>query len=473
MEKKHTRGIQMRTLKRLTFAASLCLLSLSALPSQAQTPVVQVESIQPTAVYPLPGSLDNLPMFNSNSPEIIDEAGILVSSLPGSENANTPFLNYAFKGDFGVFAHHIVKDEVPGDRLLYLGLLATNLSEKPLRLTLKEGASYMTQPDAIFSRQLPSFAPNPSADLYAGPGDRIATELIAGKAPIQRMEITIPPRSSQIVSSLPVTTDVAILPAINGRSSLMYFHSDAPVHLSYLAAFAHKQGEQFVPPKLEDYQMLLNEHTLAGPREQAPPAYSPEDPPPAGFRYGRVSGISTGVSWSGKLWEGTRILERPNVGQKVGYPISSAYIKRFGTSQNQSGNMLRRNPDSAYQAHGNYGVRYNLEIPLHNTTAQFQTYSIALNQPASINGAGKSAEMRYLYPPNKQPMFRGSVRLRWIDEYNQQQDQLTHLILRDGQESAPLALLTLPPKTNYDVKLNMIYPADASPPQLLTIGRVE
>lgn len=461
----------MRMLKRLTFASSLCLFSLSVLPSQAQT-IVQVESLQTTAMYPLPGGLDNLPMLNSNSPEVINEPGILVSTLPGSEKADTPFLNYPFKGDFGVFSHHIAKDNTPGERLLYLGLVATNLSNKPLRLTLKEGASYLSQPDALF-RDLPAFASNPAAALYAGPGDRIATELIAGKSQLKGIEMEIPARSSQIVSSLPITTNVAILPPINGRSSLMYFHSDAPVHLSYLAAYAHKQNGQFVAPKLEDYQMLLNEHKLAGPREQSPTTYDPADPPPAGFRYGRVSGVSHGVSWSGKIWDGTRIMERPGVGQKVGYPISAAYLKRFGTTQNQSGDMLRRNPDSAYQAHGNYGVRYNLEIPLHNKTAQFQTFSIALNQPASINGSGKSAEMRYLYPPNKQPMFRGSVRLRWVDEYNIPQDQLTHLVLKDGQESQPLALITIPPKTNYDVKLNMIYPADASPPQLLTIGRVE
>ncbi|MGV3524414.1 MAG: DUF3370 domain-containing protein [Candidatus Sericytochromatia bacterium] len=456
-----------------SLSATCLLLSTLAVPVWAQTPPAPapLTTVLPMKVFPLPGQLDEQPMLNSNSPEIVQQPGILVSTLPGGPG--TPFLDYAFKGDFGVFTHHIAKDEVPGQRLLYLGLLATNQSNEPVKLTLKEGASYLSQPDALF-KPLPAFAPNPRGLLYAGPGDRVATELIAGTAPLQQTVIEIPPRSTQIVYSLPVTTDVAILPPINGRSTLMHFNSDKPVYLSHLAYFAAKQGQAFKPPTLEDYRQLLDARTLAGPREQAPPEYNPGDPPlQTGYRYGRVSGVSQGVHWRGRFYDKTTILQRPQVGETAAYPLSAVYLKRWGTAQNQSGDMLRRYPDTAYQSHGNYGVRYELDIPLDNVTPQFQTYALGLSQPSAMEGTPKQASMTYLNPPTKAVMFRGSARLRWQDEYKQSQDRLVHLVLRNGEQTAPIEMVTVPPRTRYDLRLSLIYPADCTPPQLLTLKRVE
>lgn len=480
----------MRTFQRL-IAASLCLIASQAIPAaQAQTST-QVESLQPIKIYPLPGALDNAPMLNSNSPEMVNEPGILVSTLPPERGstAASAFLNYAFEGDFGLFSHHILKDEQPGDRMLYLGLVATNYSGKPVHLNLKEGASFLSQPDAPF-KDLPSFVSNPGALMFAGPGDRVASELIAGKSAMMPGTVEVPPCSgdfvnqdttsphkeycpSALIMSHPINTDVAIPPSINGRSTLAYFSSDGPVYLTYLAWFAKKEGDRFVPPTLDDYISLIDAGKLAGSHEEATLDYVPGDPPKGVFKYGRVAGVSQGLTWKGKLWDATRILERPAPGQKVGYPIAAVHVKRYGTGQDQSGTMLRRYMDSPLQSHSNYGVRYELDIPLHNTTGQFQTYSLALNHPANMPASGKSAELQYLFPPNKPVVFRGSVRLRWVDEYNQQQDNLNHLVLRHGQQSAPLAMLTVPPGTKYDLKLSLIYPADATPPQILTIERVE
>ncbi|MBF2052271.1 MAG: DUF3370 domain-containing protein [Candidatus Sericytochromatia bacterium] len=457
-------------LQRRFLHLSLCLAAfVSALPAQAQSSE-QIKSVQKMKVYPLPGSLDSQPMLNSNSPEIISEQGILVSTLPGPEGG--PFLNYAFNGDFGLFSHHIAKDSFPGERLLYLGLLVTNQSNQTVRLTRKAGASYLSQPDALF-KALPSFMANTQGKVYAGPGDRVTSELLAGKG-LEREVIEIAPRSTQLVFSLPVPTHVAILPPINGRSTLMHFHSDGPVYLSHLAAYAKKEGGAFVPPTLENYRALLDQRQLAGTREQAPTVYEPSEPPPGGnFRYGRVAGVSEGVHWQGRFFEKTRILERPAPGETVAYPLSSLYLKRWGTAQNQSGQMLRRYPDSAYQSHANYGVRYDLTLPLHNESAQYTTYALGLSHPVSMSGNPANAEMTYLYPPNKPVMFRGSVRLNWVDEYRQQQDQIHHLVLRHGEETAPLSLITVPPGVQYDLKLSLFYPADCTAPQLLTLRRIE
>lgn len=53
---------------------------------QAQTIAV------PQTVRPLPGSLDNVPVFNSNSPELIQTDGILLSTFPPGGKAS-PFCN--------------------------------------------------------------------------------------------------------------------------------------------------------------------------------------------------------------------------------------------------------------------------------------------------------------------------------------------------------------------------------------------
>ncbi|HEY9843110.1 MAG TPA: DUF3370 family protein, partial [Candidatus Obscuribacterales bacterium] len=55
-------------------------------PSPAQTKIVQ-----PIKIYPLPGGLDARPMLNSNSPELVNDAGILLSTLPNQGKADSPF----------------------------------------------------------------------------------------------------------------------------------------------------------------------------------------------------------------------------------------------------------------------------------------------------------------------------------------------------------------------------------------------
>jgi hypothetical protein len=73
-------------------------------------PPLQEQVVQPQEVRPLPGQLDKVPVFNSNSPEVIQTPGILLSSFPNSgkifPNAH---LNWSFVGRFDLFAHHIAR----------------------------------------------------------------------------------------------------------------------------------------------------------------------------------------------------------------------------------------------------------------------------------------------------------------------------------------------------------------------------
>ncbi|MGB7086285.1 MAG: DUF3370 family protein, partial [Phormidesmis sp.] len=64
------------------------------------------------AVRPLPGSLDNVPVFNSNSPEIIESDGILLSTFPSRGKSDpSAHLNYSFNGRFDIFSHHVARGQ--------------------------------------------------------------------------------------------------------------------------------------------------------------------------------------------------------------------------------------------------------------------------------------------------------------------------------------------------------------------------
>ena len=68
------------------------LLSFLLAQSTPATPPPE-EVVQPQQVRPLPGQLDAVPMFNSNSPELVLKEGILLSTFPArwEKSANSAF----------------------------------------------------------------------------------------------------------------------------------------------------------------------------------------------------------------------------------------------------------------------------------------------------------------------------------------------------------------------------------------------
>jgi hypothetical protein len=409
-------------------------------------------------------------VLNSNSPEIIQREGILVSTLPPRAEADgQAFLDYAFEGKFSYFSHHIAKDETPGERLLYVGLVATNPSDQPRTIVPFRGSSYLSQPDAPFS-PLEPIVPNPQGEVYAGPGDRVATELLLGKSNLPLDTFRLEARETKLLYQWPIPTDVPSLPAVNGRTVLADFESDGAVYLSEVAIFAKRsETGQFLVPQLDDYEALIRLGQLAGDREAAATPFDPGQPPPMGrFTFGRVAGVSLGSQWLGEAFstEGeSTLISQPGSG--VGYPLATTYLNRLGTDQLQSASMLRRYPETAYQAHGNYGVTYRLRLPLSNPDQTPRRYALSLSHPVSATGL----TVTYLEPPNRPVTFRGTVRLDWKDERGMDVTRLTHLTLRQGQRLPPFEVVEIPPQSRRDVLLQLIYPADATPPQLLTIVR--
>ncbi|NEQ23538.1 MAG: DUF3370 family protein, partial [Microcoleus sp. SIO2G3] len=109
-----------------------------AIPVPPPTPIELKEVVQPQEVRALPGQLDNVPVFNSNSPEVVQREGILLSTFPPDNKAvREAHLNLPLDGRFDLFAHHIARARTPRDtQPMYLGVIVYNPSTKPIKVDI-------------------------------------------------------------------------------------------------------------------------------------------------------------------------------------------------------------------------------------------------------------------------------------------------------------------------------------------------
>ncbi|MGC1247082.1 MAG: DUF3370 domain-containing protein [Spirulinaceae cyanobacterium] len=434
----------------------------------AQTPTPQ-EIVQPQEVRPLPGQLDNIPVFNSNSPELIVEPGILLSTFnPNDKATSEAHLNFPLKGRFDVFAHHVAKAPTPGDlRTLYLGIILQNTEDTPVTINIWQAASYLSQPDAPFV-PLPALVENNRGKVYAGPGSRVMQDILRGKR--QQLfpeQITIPPGETAMLLNLPIPVKT-LEPPINGRSTYMRLESDGEVYAASLAMYAptNEAGKERTPSKAE-WEQLLVTGKLATPRDRAP---TPPDSESGQIIYGRVAGVAQGSQWQATLTDsspGSTALTIPTPGKAISYGLSTLEGGTYGTGQSQSAPLLVRYPDTAYKAHGNYGVQYNLDLPLYNPSETSQTVTIALQTPLKQDQIAEG--LQFLQPPAKQVFFRGTVKVRYRDEAGIVSSHYYHLVQQRGQQGKPLATITIPPGEQDLVTVEFLYPPDSTPPQVLTI----
>ncbi|MDJ0714836.1 MAG: DUF3370 domain-containing protein [Prochloraceae cyanobacterium] len=438
------------------------------MPTPAATPQEIVKSQE---VRALPGKLDRIPVFNSNSPELVLKEGILLSTFPSRGKAHpNAHLNYPLKGRFDLFAHHVAKAPAPEDlRTLYIGIILHNPSSRSLTVDILPAASYLSQPDAPFI-QLPSQVENPLGEIYAGPGSRVMNDILRGvHQKIFPSQLSIPPRTSKMLLNLPIPVR-DLEPPINGRSTYMRLHSDGEVYAASLAMFApvDDRGEERAPT-LAEWRQLLLRGDLAKPRDRAP------TPPGAsgGIIYGRVAGVARGSQWKADLLDNPNAdrLTIPGVGEAFSYGLSTLEGGRLGTDRTQSATMLVRYPDTAYKAHGNYGVQYSLTMPLYNPTKEIKTVAVALETP--IKQDQIRSGLRFLSPPAKQVFFRGTVQVRYSDDRGLPRTRYFHLVQRRGQEGEPLVVLKMAPGNRRLVSVDFLYPPDSTPPQVLTIKTLD
>lgn len=485
--------------------------SVPAIEGQA-LPRIPNEVIRYYEVRPLPGELDSVPVFNSNSPELIQQNGILLSTFPTDGMASSEaHLNYAFEGRFDFFAHHVARGVNSNDRrTLFIGGIIYNPNPEPVTVEILQGVSYLSQ-EAPF-RNLPSLRSNPDGNIFAGPGSRTVTDFLQGRRQSQwPRRIVVPPERAYLLMNapiplrrLPFTADATLPPGSvlpgstnsyasapvasvvpqggsrelpsNGRSLLLHLSSDGPVYAATLAMYAPRTLEgQERAPTLQEWLLLLVNGDLAGPRDIPPtdPEEYRKNNNEGRFFYGRVAGVAQGSQWDAIAEDepNANKLTIPEPGEAISYVLSTVDHNTFGTEQIQSAPMLARYPDTAYRAHGNYGVHYKVKLPLYNDSDAEQQVVLRMQTP--LQDETLKYGLRFLRNPVDRIFFRGTVRVRYQSSSGQEQTRYLHVVQRQGDEGDPILRIDLPPDAQREVVVEFIYPPDATPPQVLTISTSE
>jgi hypothetical protein len=135
------------------------------------------EAVQTQEIRPLSGKLDTIPVFNSNSPELVQTEGILLSTFPPTDKRfPAAHLNFPFQGRFDIFAHHIAKAQTQSQaRTVFLGIILNNPGTQFVSVDVLQGASYLTQ-DAIYV-DLPPYVDDPLGRVFSGPGSRTMSDV--------------------------------------------------------------------------------------------------------------------------------------------------------------------------------------------------------------------------------------------------------------------------------------------------------
>ncbi len=433
--------------------------------------LIPTEIVKQESVFPLPGKLDQIPVFNSNSPELVGSEGILLSTFP-PQNKRVPaaHLNFPFQGRFDIFCHHFTALGKDG-RTLYLGVLLQNLSRETVTIKVLQSASYLAEPEAPYL-DLFAIEDNFSGDVYSGPGDRVMNDILRGKLQNNLpITITLLSGESQMLINLPLMIQENNFPQ-NGRSTFLRLASNGPVYVASLAMYAPVVSTGISrAPMLAEWKKLLDTGQLVEPRDQSP---TPLNNTMGHLIYGRVAGVAQGSQWEGTLIDqsSSNYLTIPPPGQAFSYVISSVHQGTLGTQRIQSAKMLVRYPDTAYFAHGNYGVQYHLTIPFYNPTDENQIVGIALQTPIKENQLSKNG-LRFRLSFSESIAFRGTVRLNYQDFRHQPQIRYLHLWQHRGEQAGNLVTLMIKPGDRRLVKLDFIYPPDATPPQVLTVSTSE
>jgi hypothetical protein len=72
--------------------------------------------------------------------------------------------------------------------------------------------------------------------------------------------------------------------------------------------------------------------------------------------------------------------------------------------------MLVRYPDTAFKAHGNYGVHYYLTLPLYNNSSKTQVVALSIQTPIKEDNY---LDRLLFVEPVQGPVFSGAVRVTY------------------------------------------------------------
>jgi len=428
----------------------------------------------PYKVYPLSGNLNKIPVVNSNSPEVIKSEGILFSSFPSFDKKfKEAHLNKYFEGKFDIFTHHIAVEREKNDlTTLYQGILLYNPTDKIVTLKIISSASYLSQPDSPFI-VLSDIVENNQGNIFAGPGDRVSQDILREKNFINTTDIKINPKKYFLLmnKAIPISN---LTPPVNGISTLFKLESDGRLYIADLALYEKKNLFCSQKPELDDWINILNNGKLAEKRDHEPTPLDKPKPYGQPFYYGRVSGVAIGNTWNSFITnndsEDKFILPEKN--NAIVYSLNTVYANTLGTKQVQSANVEKRYFDTAYQAHSNYGITYEISIPLYNKSNEEKEISISFDTPIRISENIQQTELKFYKDPPNKIAFRGEFKIQYKNNLGIDEEKYIHIVQRFGQKGEPILNLKLKPNETRLIKINYIYPADATPPHVLTISTI-
>jgi hypothetical protein len=307
--------------------------------------------------------------------------------------------------------------------------------------------------------------------VWSGPGSRVATELLArGPNPQLPQSWNLPAGQLSTLLTLPIPVR-GLDPLLNGRNLQLRLRSDGPLDVALLAAYGPLDG----PPPATLWQAMLKNDGLS-PKEHTPTPRGASGP----IIYSRVSGIQVGATWRGRLSDpGSTSLSVRRA--PISWPIASLERGRLGSGQVQSAELKVFYGGTAWAAHGNYGVEYQLQIPLRNDTSAPVTLALAIESPLKRDLAEGGLRFAAGAPGTGPVVFRGTVEVGGLspgDGSRSQSDRLPaavlgpqafHLVQRAGERGPALGVVRLAPGESRLVRVRLIYPADATPPQVLSL----
>lgn len=410
-----------------------------------QPPIVSAPPARPaghgpasgSAVAPvktLPGALDRTPVLNSNHPEILHGPGIAVSTLPGPGEAH---LDYAFRGTFEVFTHH----QNRSGRVLFQAVTLHNPSDRPVAVAVGPSAAAVTA-DAPYRDHGPRPVDDRGNQQASGPGDMAAGRFLRGARAIAAPSIVLAPGETRVVHALR-------LPVGNEGTGHFRFTADGPVHGAVVI-------EDAPPTHASVTARLAAGHLVArNPEDRLP------TPPgaPGQLIFGRVAGVQEGAAWRARVTNDAagqtfQVTDRPS---EQGFLIVGKRTNTLGTGQDHAAALLRRYPDSAYAAHGNYGVTYEVSVPLRNTAGTTREVSLYLDSP------GKELPLSRV--------FRGAIALDITGPDGQTRTEVVHVSQKAGElGGAPLVRVKLAPGETSTVRARLVYPANSTPPHVLRVA---
>lgn len=423
-------------------------------------------------VYPLPGQLNSILQINSNNPEIIKDEGIILSTFPNQDKKFTDsHLNYAIEGKFDIFTHHIgLRKNIDDFTLLYQGILIQNASNRESNIKIIKSSFYNNYPDAPFINTENNIR-NDQGLFFSGTGDRVAQDILRNKNILDFQSIKLKPYEYNLLLNEPFY----IFPFLSRNAKTTHFslESDSPVYIANLSMY-EKDRLLFwkdSKPSLNDWIDLLNNSNILQERDKiATPLEDFNEDLSTQFFYSRVSGIVIGNKWESKITNKNELFHIPDKNSGSAYVINSLFRNTYGTKQNQSANILKRYDNTSYQSYGNYGIEYEIEIPLYNPFNEHQFVSINFSSPIRFTPDKEKDFIEFYRFPENKINFRGDIKIEYENFLKTKMTKYIHLIQRFGEEGLPISSFLLAPNETRNIKINFIYPADSTPPHTLIIS---